>query len=321
MAWHSRPSSQFTLHTSQLILDPRPTRFFFKQIIRKVFLEDWVMKLVALAITLALWFGVTGLSTPTTQRLTSIPLSLRFSNNIEVTNSPIQEVDLVVSGDRRKLSQINKNDIVASLDISDVSPGDRVIPLTPETVVVSLPTGVRLDEVNPRSMAVRIETVEEKEVPVEAETVGEIPEGFDVYSKSITPARVRVRGPASFIRGLSFINTERIDVSNRTADFIAKQVPVSVANPKAAVLDTVVDVAFRIGEKRIERVYSVPLDDGTGRRASVVLFGGRSLFEDLLVKDLRIELSKNAAGDDVPRVVLPDALDDQVEVRSVKLRG
>src|SRR5688500_3268563 len=176
-------------------MDVQPNKFFFKHILRKIFLEDGVMKLVALAITLALWLGVTGLSTPTTQSLSSIPLSIRFSNNIEVTNSPIQEVTLVVSGDKRKLSQINKNDLVASIDISDVMPGDRVIPLTSETVNVSpWPTGVKLDDIQPRSMAVRIEAVEEKEVPVKAETYGEIPDGYEMYSEAATPARVRVRG-------------------------------------------------------------------------------------------------------------------------------
>ena len=88
---------------------------YFKNILRKVFLEDWMMKLAALAITLALWVGVTGLSKPTQQRMSGIPLTLRFSNNIEVTNSPIQEVDIVISGDKRKIDQINKNDLLVSL--------------------------------------------------------------------------------------------------------------------------------------------------------------------------------------------------------------
>jgi hypothetical protein len=56
---------------------------FFKHIIRKVFFEDWLIKLVALGVTFALWLGVTGLSTPTTTRLTGIPLSLRFSSDTE----------------------------------------------------------------------------------------------------------------------------------------------------------------------------------------------------------------------------------------------
>jgi YbbR domain-containing protein len=277
------------------------------------------MKLVALAITLALWLGVTGLSTPTTQRLTSVSLTLRFSNNIEVTNSPIQEVDLVVTGDKRKLAQIKKEDLVVSMDISDVLPGDRVINLTPETVAVSLPTGVKLDEIQPSRIAVRIESVEEKEIAVKAETMGELPEGYEVYSETIAPPKIRVRGPANFIRSLSFVSTERIDMTNRVEDFTAKQIPVSVANPKATVVETVVDVAFRIGEKRVERVYSIPVEGG--RRASVVLFGGRSLFENVRTESLHIEMVKNDAGDDVPRVILPPALDGKVEVRSVKIRN
>ena len=32
-----------------------------KHVIKKLFLEDWALKLIALTITLGLWFGVTGL--------------------------------------------------------------------------------------------------------------------------------------------------------------------------------------------------------------------------------------------------------------------
>ena len=289
---------------------------WLKQILKKVFLEDWVMKVVALAITLALWLGVTGLSTPTTQRLTSIPLNLRFSNNIEVTQLPIQEVDLLVTGDKRKLAQINKNDLTVSIDISDVTPGDRVVNLSYDTVSISpvLPTGVRV-EVQPNRIPIRIEAVEEKEIPVKAETTGDLPDGYEVYAETITPAKVHVRGPANFIRSLSSVSTERIDMSNRVADFTARQVPVSVSNPKAAVLETVVDVTFRIGEKRVERIYSVPVDGG--KRATVVLFGGKSLFENVRADDMHVEID----GNNEPRVLLPPALDGKVEIRSVKIRS
>lgn len=300
-------------------MDSQPKILFLKHIIRKVFLEDWVMKLVALAITLALWFGVTGLSTPTTQRLTSVPLSLRYSNNIEVTNSPIQEVDLVVTGDKRKLTQINKNDLVVSMDISDVMPGDRVISLSPENVAVSLPTGVRLEGINPARIAVRIEAVEEREVEVRPVTTREIPAGFELYSETVTPAKVRVRGPASFIRSLDAIETEKIDMSHRTSDFTVRQVPIGVPNPKASLLsETVVDVTFRIGEKRVERVYSVPIGD---RRAIVTLFGPQSVFDKLQPDDIRVELTRNDNGDPSPRAILPPTLDGSIEIRSVKLRG
>ena len=174
----------------------RSFTLFFKHIVRKIFFEDWLTKLVALAVTLALWLGVTGLSTPTTTRLTGIPLSLRFSSDAEVTNSPITEIDVIISGDNRKIAQINKNDLVASVDLTSVLPGDRVVQLTPENVELQLPLGVRLDEITPSRMAVRLEAVEEKEVPVQIETIGKLPDGFEVYSQMADPGTCTSSRPA-----------------------------------------------------------------------------------------------------------------------------
>jgi len=308
------------MNDSRQFVDARPNALFFKNIARKVFLEDWVMKLVALAITLGLWLGVTGLSTPTTQRITGIPLSLRYSNNTEVTNSPIQEVDIVITGDKRKVAQINKNDLVVSIDISEVQPGDRVISLDPQTVNLQLPPGIKLDEIQPNRIAVRLEAVDEKDVTVNAQTQGELPEGYEIYGQSVMPAKVRVRGPASFIKSLDFVSTEPIDLAGRSSDFTAKQVPITVSNSKATLLDTAVDAVFRIGEKRIERVYSVPVRDTPGKRANVILFGGRSLFEGVRPEDIQVEVSRNESGQEVPRLTLPQSLEGKVEVRQIRVR-
>lgn len=304
---------------------------WLKQIVRKIFLEDWVMKLVALAITLALWFGVTGLSKPVTVRLTSIPLNVRYSNNLEVTNAPIKEVNLVVTGDSRRLAQVNEKNLEAWIDISEIMPGDRLIPLTPETVVViSLTTGerldsirtVKIDEVQPRDMKLQIEAVEEKEVAVQPETDGQLPAGYEIYDKVVTPAKVRVRGPAGFIRTLEFVSTERVKLGDRLTDFTARQLPISVSNPKASLSETVVDVTFRIGEQRVERLYHVPVGDGSGRRADVKLFGGKSLFQDLRATDLKIEVDRNGTNDaDNARVILPPGLEGKIEIRKLELRN
>lgn len=296
-------------------------KLYFKNILRKVFLEDWLMKLVALVITFALWVGVTGLSEPTQQRMSGIPLTLRLSNNTEVTNSPNQEVEIVISGDKRKIDQIVKTDLVASLDLTDMQPGDRAIPLTAENVSVSpLPTGVKLDEILPRRVFVKLESVEEKEIAVNAVTDGELPDGLEIYGPpAITPQKIRVRGPVSIIRSLASVTTDKIGLANRTADFTARQIPVNISNPtKATLLETVVDVAFRIGEKRIEKTFQVPVKGDPKRKVAVVLFGGKSLFDGLKAENLQVEFVKNSAGEDTPQVTLPASLQDKVEVRKPK---
>lgn len=292
-----------------------------RHILRKVFVDDWMMKLIALVITLALWLGVTGLSTPTTTRLSGIPLTLRYANNMEITNSPPQEVDIVISGDKRRVAQLNKGDLVVSVDLTDAPPGERTIQLTPDRVVVTLPTGIKLDEIQPTKIAVRLEPVEEKDVAVQIETQGELAEGFEIYNETISPQRVRVRGPAAFLRSLISASTEPIDITGRNGDFSVSQVPVDVSNPKATVLDTVVDVSFRIGERRVERTYVVAAAGETeGNRAAVVLFGPRSILDVLNPDEVSVEISKNENGDTINRLLLPAAIEGSIELRRLRLQ-
>ncbi|MGI8883104.1 MAG: hypothetical protein ACR2IA_02545, partial [Pyrinomonadaceae bacterium] len=91
-----------------------PRQRFFKRLFRKIFIEDWLMKLFALVITLALWLGVSGLRAPITTRLNNIVLQPRISNELEITNSPVTEVALVVTGDSRKIDQIRRENLIVS---------------------------------------------------------------------------------------------------------------------------------------------------------------------------------------------------------------
>jgi YbbR domain-containing protein len=299
------------------------SKIVFSRLVRKIFLEDWLMKLVALVITLALWFGVTGLREPITTPLKGVALQLRLSNSLEITNSPVTEVTLVVTGDRRRIEPIKSENLIVSVDLTDIQPGAHTIQLAPENVNVELPTGVKIEEIQPNKIAVTLESVEEREVTVRAETEGSPAEGFEIYgTPTVTPAKVRVRGPSSFIKTLEFVSTEKIDVAGKQTDFTVQQVPLNIVAPKITKLDTVVAVSFRIGEKRIERLFLVPVetDEGT-KKAKVILYGARSLLNDLTPENLQIEMVKNEAGAAVPKVILPAALEGKVEVREAKINS
>jgi YbbR domain-containing protein len=294
-----------------------PRRLFFKHIVRKIFLEDWAMKLVALVITLGLWLGVTGLSTPTTKRFT-VALNPNISNGAEITSAIIAEVDIVVSGDKRRVDQINRSELAATLDLTDVLPGDRVVSLSPDNVSVSLPQGIKLVEVQPSRIAVRLEAVEEKDVDVRASVDGTPAPGFEVYGISVLPPRIRVRGPKSFLDSLDFIETNKIDITDQQTDLTARQVPVTVSNPKAAVLNTVVDVIMRIGEKRIERPFKVPVSNDN-KEAAFIVYGPKTLLQKLHAEDIKVEMVLGNSGDEEPQVTLPPNIRDAAEIRSIKI--
>jgi len=297
-----------------------PRQRFFKRLFRKIFIEDWLMKLFALVITLALWLGVSGLRAPITTRLNNIVLQPRISNELEITNSPVTEVALVVTGDSRKIDQIRRENLIVSYDLTNVEPGDLVIQLTPQNVNVELPTGVRLEEIQPNKIAVKLEIVEEREIPVKAEIEGSVGENSEIYSEATVPQKVRVRGPASYIRSLDFVPTEKINLENSEADFTATQIPLNLSNPKATVLDTAVDVTFRIGEKRIERNFSIPLkNENEGKKATVALYGVRSVLENIRPESLQVQIIKAESGEESLQLLVPAEIEGQVEIRKLKI--
>lgn len=297
------------------------TQRFLRNIVRKIFLEDWLLKLIALAITIGLWLGVTGLTTNSTKRLT-VQLVPNIANNVKVTNNLIPEVDIVVSGDERKLKSMSGTNLVASVDLADVQPGERVISLTPENVSVpDLPQGIKLDEVQPRRIAVKLELVEEVELPVVANIEGSPAPGFEIYGQSIvSPPKVRVRGPVSVLRNMQSASTEPISVEGRKADFTDRQVRIVISAENTTVSDTVVDVTVRIGELRIERIITLSIA-GSAKRAAVTLYGPRSALESIRPDALKVEMVKTDSGQETPQLTLPAELEDSVEVRKIKALG
>ncbi len=286
------------------------------QILRKIFLEDWLTKLLALAITIALWIGVTGLSEVGSDRY-KVPLVLRLADNAEATNQPIDQVEIRISGDKRRLEQIRESDLRVFVDLTSVPVGNQTLSLAPDTVSVpDLPNGIRLEDIYPKKIVVRLEAIEEKEVSVRVETQGNVPPGMELYSESVVPSKIRVRGPASYLRTLTSISTDKVDLADRSADFTARQVRIApLSNENATPLDSFVDVSFRIGETRVERSFIIPVTDSK-RRAQITLYGGRSLFDGITAKDFSATLPD---GSEEPAVELPRKLDGQVEVRKVRL--
>jgi len=291
---------------------------WLRHLVRKVFLEDWGLKLVALLIAIALWVGVTGLSSPTVKRFT-VPLSASAANNVEVTNQLVSDVDIVLTGDKRDLDRLNRSDLTAVLDLTDVPPGDRVVTLSPTNVSVNLPQGIKLTEVQPGRIAVDLEAVEEKDVDVDPNIVGKPADGFEVYSSAAVPARIRVRAPSSVVNSMDSISTDPVDVSAKKDGFTLHQVAVRAANPKVAVYSTVVDVFVHIGEKRIERSFTLPAPGLAGKTVSFTIFGPKSALGKAKPEDFKVEIAPNDSGEEVPQITLPGALADLSEVRKVKL--
>src|ERR687894_2385472 len=146
---------------------------------------DWGLKLLALVITLGLWFAVTGQRVPTTARLRKVPLFFVLPNDMEISNEPREEVDLTLRGSKRVLDVIKSSDVSLSYDASSHRPGERVVQLSPNNITLQLPEGVSregvtVERIEPGSVPLRLERRIERELEVEPRLEGKLPEGFEL---------------------------------------------------------------------------------------------------------------------------------------------
>src|SRR5688500_13981126 len=118
-----------------------------EKLMRRIFLEDWSLKLLSLAIALVLWLVVTGQNQPVTAHV-NVQLNFIRPPALEISNDPPRTVDVMLTGSRNKLDDLTSLDLVATVDISDQQPGERVLRLA-DKALISLPQVVKVDGFQP----------------------------------------------------------------------------------------------------------------------------------------------------------------------------
>ncbi|MEO6809810.1 MAG: CdaR family protein, partial [Isosphaeraceae bacterium] len=102
--------------------------------------------------------------------------------------------------------------VVASVDLTDVRPGRHIIHLSAENV--ALPPGLVVDRLTPPSLELTIERRAEKSVRVEPKLISKPPGEIRV---AVEPTTVLVSGPESVLGSLGLLSTEPIDLQDLNA--------------------------------------------------------------------------------------------------------
>src|SRR5215510_9396210 len=228
------------------ISEPQPVPTRVEKLLRRIFLEDWSLKLLSLAIAIVLWLLVTGQNQPVTAHL-NVQLNFIRPPSLEISNDPPRTVDVVLTGSRTRLDDLTSLDLVATVDITDQRAGERVLRLA-DRAQIALPQGIKVDGYQPSAIPIRLEEIVERQVPVEPKLEGQPENGFEVYGVSPNKGSVSVRGPASHVNSLQKVLTESIWLAGHKESFTQQNVAIDVPYPKVDLLEPVVNVNVEIGE-------------------------------------------------------------------------
>jgi YbbR domain-containing protein len=227
---------------------PRPPSPLERSV-RKIFLEDWNLKLLALGIAVVLWMAVTGQNQPVTMRVSGVQLNFVKQEGLDISNDVPSTIEVILTGSPSKLDQIGRG-LVATVDVSDQKAGERVVRLSTERVKMVLPDGVKIQSFQPATIPLRLEPTVEAQVPVEVKFEGKVADGFEVVAVRANPSTVRLRGPSDRLSLVRQASTETVWLEGKKESFTAPRIAINIADPKIDILDPNVDVLVEIAEAK-----------------------------------------------------------------------
>ncbi|KJS32792.1 MAG: hypothetical protein VR64_04420 [Desulfatitalea sp. BRH_c12] len=217
--------------------DPRPAR------------REFLTAAVACVLCMiAVWFSIAkGMET-----LTSLEVPLEYMNrdpHMQIVSTSINTVRLHLSGSSALISSLRTDQVKAKLDLSKAVNGQNTFILSAGNIV--LPPGLRLNRIEPPDVDVSLDKPVLKEVPVQIDWVGALPEGLILESATVVPSQISVLGAEGIMEHTRTLYTEKVPLDklqssgNLTARVSFDQSKLSLAS--GAKSDVVIN--FAIGRR------------------------------------------------------------------------
>jgi YbbR domain-containing protein len=170
------------------------------------------LALVSLVLAIALWVAVTDAENP--GRIANFGASIQVNavnlpEGLAVKSIREPAVSLRISADENTFRNLSTGDFRAEIDLGGVRQltSDQAV-----FVSVASDSDVEIIEVSPGFVTVELESVATKEVPVRANLIGSLPQGYSLPENGVeaTPASVQISGAASVI---DLVSSASVDIN------------------------------------------------------------------------------------------------------------
>jgi YbbR domain-containing protein len=173
-------------------------------------------KIAALVVAFVLWLFVNAGKRET--ELLQFPIEFRNTpeHSVLVTRERIDTVSVKLNGPGALLASLDSRRAPITIDLSGVELGSEVR-LKIRDEMIRVPRGVRIIDVEPSRIPIRLEEIRSATVPVRLTRAGEPADGYKVDIVRLTPSSVVVTGPASTVENLQVVETEPLDLNGASA--------------------------------------------------------------------------------------------------------
>lgn len=193
---------------------------------------NWTAKLFALIIAIFLWSYVMSEVNPirTTNyknvNVTIINIASLDKQGLVVMSPKSPTINVTVSGKKTDMDRFTPANIVAEVDLEGYSEGETKLPINIK--LQNTAANVKLENFEPKEILFKIDKVISKEVNVNIQTLGEIPEGYILEEVNKNIQNISIKGPRSLVNEVSEARA-LVDLTDRTSSGTSS-LPVQLLN-------------------------------------------------------------------------------------------
>jgi diadenylate cyclase len=216
------------------------------EFIRRRVLPNFGLKLLALALAVALWLVVS--RDPVAEVAVEVPIEFHnMPPNLEISSESIPRLQIRLRGPQRLVRRLQPSDVYADIDLNALRPGERTFDLTSQQI--HQPSGLEVVQVIPSEFRVAFDTRVTRSVEIHARVVGAPATGYNLGTIAVDPSRITISGPEKHVSAIEAAITDPVDVSgamtriafNRHA-YVSDPL-VQVANPNPVHITVMIEKA------------------------------------------------------------------------------
>ena len=178
---------------------------------RKETLTFIAAALFSVIFTTGVWFSVSrGVDS-----LVTLQVPLEYTKRdlaMEIVNTSVNTVNLELEGSGALIKSIRPDQVQIRLDLSKSKAGPNTFSITRKSI--SLPPGIVLKGVTPSVVEVALDVLIKKELPVQVDWTGRLPDHFILAEASVIPKTVEIIGGKRMLEKMQTLYTEKIPLDN-----------------------------------------------------------------------------------------------------------
>jgi uncharacterized protein (TIGR00159 family) len=179
--------------------------------LRKEKVEISIAALVSILFIIGVWVSFSrGLET-----LITLEIPVEYMNRdpgVAILDTSVNAVQLHLGGSGSLMKSIRPEQVQVKLDLDGAAAGANTFTVGHENI--ALPPGVFLRKVEPPTVEVTLDVPMRKELPVQVDWVGTLPEHLILTETKIEPDKIWVIGGRQILKGVDTIYTEKVPLDN-----------------------------------------------------------------------------------------------------------